>query len=82
MLKKWISTVLAAACMMIGTTAFAYTDDAGIMDHFNYDNSMNMWQYLNDNGFQFKEDQYHHNPGVDGYFKNDHSMFIAIINKD
>lgn len=82
MVKKWLRVILTSVCMMIGTTAFAYVDDAGIMGQFNYDNSMNMWQYLNDNGFQFKPDRYRSNPGVDGYIKNDHSMFISIINKD
>lgn len=82
MVKKWLRVILTSVCMMIGMNAFAYVDDAGIMGQFNYDNSMNMWQYLNDNGFQFKPDRYRSNPGVDGYMKNDHSMFISIINKD
>lgn len=82
MVKKWLCVILTSVCMMIGMNAFAYVDDAGIMGQFNYDNSMNMWQYLNDNGFQFKPDRYRNNPGVDGYMKNDHSMFISIINKD
>lgn len=69
MVKKWLRVILTSVCMMIGMNAFAYVDDAGIMGQFNYDNSMNMWQYLNDNGFQFKPDRYRHNPGVDGYMK-------------
>lgn len=79
MLKKWICTVLTAACMMLGTTAFAYVDDAGIMGQFDYDDSMYMWDYLNANDYRF------YNKGTwsfhsDIYIKNDNSMYMEIYN--
>lgn len=79
MIKKWIRATLTALCVMIGTTAFAYSDDVGIMDRFNYDNSMYMYDYLNSNDYRFVN---HFNAGTqDGYMKNDNSMFMVLANK-
>lgn len=79
MLKKWIRSFLTAACIMIGTTAFAYSDDVGIMDRFNYDNSMYMYDYLNANDYRFYN---HFSDGrEDAYIKNDNSIFMVIANK-
>ena len=81
MIKRLTKIVLSIAFMLIGATSFAYVDDAGIMNKFNYDNSMNMWNYLNENGFHFIEPKYDHQPGIDGYMKNDSSMLVLIINQ-
>lgn len=82
MIKRLTKIVLSIAFMLIGATSFAYVDDAGIMNKFNYDNSMNMWNYLNENGFHFIKPKYDHQPGIDGYMKNDSSMLVLIINND
>ena len=81
MVKKIIKTLLASICILIGTTSFAYVDDAGIMGQFNYDNSMYMWDYLNANDYRF------YNKGVycfysDIYIKNDNSMYMEIYNEN
>lgn len=81
MLRKWIIALLTATCLTIGSPALAYTDDAGVMDHFNYDNSMYMWDYLNQNGYHL-----HHQrtdkwvEKTDTYLKDDNSIAIEISN--
>ena len=79
LLKRWIYAVLTAIFMMMGTTAFAYVDDAGIMGQFDYDDSMYMWDYLNANDYRY------YNKGkwafyTDIYIKNDNSMYMEIYN--
>lgn len=39
MLKKWISTGVFLLCLMCSPMAFAYVDDAGVMNQFDYDNA-------------------------------------------
>lgn len=77
MIKKWIQSILTAAFVMMGATVFAYTDDAGIMGKFNYDNSMYMYDYLNSNDYHF----YNRFGSMDTYMKNDNSMFMVIPNE-
>ena len=50
MLKKWISTGVFLLCLMCSPMAFAYVDDAGVMNQFDYDNATPLWDYINANG--------------------------------
>ena len=74
MLKKWISTGIFLLCLMYSPVSFAYVDDAGVMNQFDYDNATPLWDYINANGYRF----YGHDAMNDQYIKTDNSMFIMI----
>ena len=74
MLKKWISTGVFLLCLMCSPMAFAYVDDAGVMNQFDYDNATPLWDYINANGYRF----YGQSSMDDQYIKTDNSMFITI----
>lgn len=76
MLKKWVSVVFTVAYTMIGTTALAYVDDAGVMDYFNYNNDQYLYDYFNNNDYRF----YNKSQKADAYIKNDNSLFMTISN--
>ena len=66
MLKKWVSVVFTVAYTMIGTTALAYVDDAGVMDYFNYNNDQYLYDYFNNNDYRF----YNKSQKADAYMVN------------
>lgn len=73
-MKKWFSLIIMTFFTLISTAGFAYVDDAGVMNKFDYDNSQPLWDYINANDYRFYgQDQMH-----DQYIKNDNSMFITI----
>ena len=67
------------SCAIISSaplTTNAYTDNAGVMNHFNYDNTQYLYDYLNANNFRF----YNKDGWQDAYLKNDNSLFILLRN--
>lgn len=73
-MKKWFSLFIMAVGLLLNVTAFAYVDDAGVMDKFDYDNSQPLWDYLNANDYRF----YGHDEMHDQYIKKDNSIFMTI----
>ncbi|MDY5214765.1 MAG: hypothetical protein SPH51_06130 [Megasphaera elsdenii] len=65
---------LGSMLLIMPAGAFAYVDDAGIMDHFNYANDQCLYDYLNHNDYQL----YHKDTNADAYIKNDNSLFMSI----
>lgn len=67
---------LGSMLLIIPAGSFAYVDDAGIMDHFNYANDQCLYDYLNQNDYKF----YSKDRWSDAYLKKDHSLFMTISN--
>lgn len=72
--RKVVSALMGVYLMGMAAVCQAYVDDARIMNSFNEDNEMVMYDYLNQNNFRF----YNKYSFDDGYIKNDNSLFMII----